>query len=100
MMSCSVAARSGSAADAGSWSALDITIVRILTIVAAPVNCRHAVEAAWFLWRNVRSRAAVVRSKQDLLAEDKRLNVHAGELEVRPPGAPSMENLGAARLRD
>jgi hypothetical protein len=41
------------------------------------------------LWRNVRSRAAVVRSKQDLLAEDDRLNVYAGEIEVRPPGAPT-----------
>src|SRR5882672_3951975 len=46
MMSCSVAARSGSAADAGSWSALDVTIVRILTIVADSVNCRHARSAS------------------------------------------------------
>src|SRR6267143_5331604 len=27
----------------------------------------------------------------DLLAEDSRLNVYAGELEVRPPGAPTTE---------
>jgi len=27
----------------------------------------------------------------DLLAEDDRLNVHAGELEVRPPAAPTIE---------
>jgi hypothetical protein len=27
----------------------------------------------------------------DLLAEDNRLNVYAGELEVRPPGAPTTE---------
>ena len=26
----------------------------------------------------------------DLLAEDDRLNVYAGELEVRPPGAPTI----------
>jgi hypothetical protein len=29
----------------------------------------------------------------DLLAEDNRLNVHAGELEVRPPGAPTTRGL-------
>jgi len=27
----------------------------------------------------------------DLCAEDSQLNVHAGELEVRPPGAPAIE---------
>ena len=27
----------------------------------------------------------------DLFAEDDRLNVYAGELEVRPPGAPTTE---------
>jgi hypothetical protein len=27
----------------------------------------------------------------DLLAEDNRLNVYAGELKVRPPGAPTTE---------
>ena len=32
----------------------------------------------------------------DLLAEDDRLNVYAGELEVRPPGAPTTGQ--AARL--
>src|SRR3981081_2473076 len=44
MMSCSVAARSGSAADTGWRPALYVTIFRILTNVAAPVKCRHA---AW-----------------------------------------------------
>jgi len=27
----------------------------------------------------------------DLCAEDSQLNVHAGELEVRPPGAPAID---------
>jgi hypothetical protein len=36
----------------------------------------------------------------DLFAEDSWRSVYVGELEVRPPGAPTMENLGAARLRD
>ena len=31
----------------------------------------------------------------DLLAEDNRLNVYAGELEGRPPGAPTTGQLGA-----
>jgi hypothetical protein len=30
----------------------------------------------------------------DLIVEDDRLNVYAGELEVRPPGAPTTEGLG------
>jgi hypothetical protein len=29
----------------------------------------------------------------DLLAEDNRLNVYGGELEVRPPGAPTIQPL-------
>jgi hypothetical protein len=29
----------------------------------------------------------------DLLAEDSRRNVYAGELEVRPPGAPTSEGV-------
>src|SRR6266513_798825 len=94
MMSCNVAARSGSAADAGSWSARDVTIVRILTNVAGPVNCRHARSAsarhqAHAPDLNVAraTTAGYGQSSQflDLLAEDNRLNVYAGELEVRPP---------------
>ncbi len=46
MMSCSVAARSGSGTDTGWRPALDVTIVRILTNVAGPVNCRHARSAS------------------------------------------------------
>jgi hypothetical protein len=33
----------------------------------------------------------------DLLAEDDRLNVYAGELEVRPPGAPTTRVSAACR---
>src|SRR6266566_6193707 len=33
----------------------------------------------------------------DLLAEDNRLNVYAGELEVRPPGAPTTNPLAARK---
>jgi len=37
----------------------------------------------------------------DLLAEDDRLNVYAGELEVRPPGAPTIAVVSALlQLRD
>jgi hypothetical protein len=35
----------------------------------------------------------------DLLAEDSRLNVYAGKLEVRPPGAPTTEPLWGIRGR-
>jgi hypothetical protein len=35
------------------------------------------------------SNVARVSQILDLLAEDNRLNVYAGELEVRPPGAPT-----------
>jgi hypothetical protein len=36
----------------------------------------------------------------DLLAEDNRLNVYAGKLEVRPPGAPTTQDgLTAAERR-
>jgi hypothetical protein len=35
----------------------------------------------------------------DLFAEDNRLNVYAGELEVRPPGAPTIQpGTGASEL--
>ena len=37
---------------------------------------------------NLRARLARIL---DLLAEDNRLNVYAGKLEVRPPGAPTTE---------
>jgi len=33
----------------------------------------------------------------DLLAEDNRLNVYAGKLEVRPPGAPTTNPLAARK---
>jgi hypothetical protein len=33
---------------------------------------------------------------RDLFAEDDRLNVYAGELEVRPPGAPTTTAAGAS----
>ena len=35
--------------------------------------------------------AAHVHQFLDLLAEDSQLNVYAGELEVRPPGAPTTQ---------
>src|SRR5882762_3257111 len=102
MMSCSVAARSGSAAAAGWRLALDVTLVRILTNVAEPVNCRHARSAstrqqAHAADLNVAraTTAGYGQSSQflDLLAEDSRLNVYAGELEVRPPDAPTSSAL-------
>jgi len=38
-----------------------------------------------------RHRRARLSQVLDLFAEDDRLNVYAGELEVRPPGAPTTE---------
>ena len=38
-----------------------------------------------------RTQRARLSQLLDLLAEDDRLNVYAGELEVRPPGAPTIE---------
>jgi hypothetical protein len=35
----------------------------------------------------------------DLLAEDSRLNVYAGKLEVRPPGAPTMARSITSSIR-
>jgi len=35
----------------------------------------------------------------ELIAEDNRLNVYAGELEVRPPGAPTTPGMPAAAAR-
>ena len=40
-----------------------------------------------------RHRRARLSQVLDLLAEDSRLNVYAGELEVRPPGAPTTEGI-------
>src|SRR2546421_12780841 len=37
-------------------------------------------------WTSARARLSQIL---DLIAEDNRLNVYAGELEVRPPGAPT-----------
>jgi hypothetical protein len=39
-------------------------------------------------WEHERARLSQIL---DLLAEDSRLNVYAGALEVRPPGAPTTE---------
>jgi hypothetical protein len=41
--------------------------------------------------------AAHVHQLLDLLAEDNRLNVYTGELEVRPPGAPTISSLWMGR---
>ena len=38
-----------------------------------------------------RTRRARLSQLLDLFAEDDRLNLYAGELEVRPPGAPTTE---------
>src|SRR3982074_944328 len=47
-----------------------------------------------------RHRRARLSQVLDLLAEDNRLNVYAGKLEVRPPGAPTTQDgLTAAARR-
>ena len=45
-----------------------------------------------------RDRGAHLGKILDLFAEDNRLNIYAGELEVRPPGAPTTE--GGFRSRE
>src|SRR5258707_7343428 len=47
-----------------------------------------------------RSRSRTRRAVLDLRAEDSRLNVYAGELEVRPPGAPTTEGGSAPQRLD
>jgi len=46
-------------------------------------------EAAWFFMAKRSVQSCRRTPETGLLAEDKRLDVYAGELELRPPGAPT-----------
>jgi len=54
-----------------------------------PERHRSSVPIARDVQLSIEHRLARLAQLLDLLAEDDQLNVYAGKLEVRPPGAPT-----------
>jgi len=54
-----------------------------------PERHRSSVPIARDVQLSIEHRLARLAQVLDLLAEDNRLNVYAGQVEVRPPGAPT-----------
>jgi hypothetical protein len=84
-------------------------VQRALQHLRAVLCHDHRCNVARFLCYGHRAAAALTPTIAptsrilDLLAEDNRLNVYAGELELRPPGAPTTSrripvNAGSLRL--
>jgi hypothetical protein len=48
--------------------------------------------------QQIRTRTCAFQNFLEIFAEDNRLNVYAGELEVRPPGAPTIR-VGMAKAK-
>jgi hypothetical protein len=66
----------------------------LLLVLCARLDCRDCNE--WLhLEKALLPHASHVHQVFDLLAEDSQLNVYRGELEVRPPDAPTTEDLRA-----